>query len=168
MTHAIGTVTLRRAEVSRRVLGEEHPNTLTSMNNLAETLRAQGDLAGARELHEQALEVRRRMLGEEHPDTLMSRNNLAETLHAQGDLAGARELHEWALEVSRRVLGAEHPTTSLSAWHLSLTLVQLNEIATAKRIRHDRLMWLLERDPATLDTNQQQIRKLLMQSARRE
>ena len=40
------------------------------MNNLADTLRAQGDLAGARALQERVLEARRRVLGEEHPDTL--------------------------------------------------------------------------------------------------
>ena len=51
----------------RRVLGEEHPDTLTSMNNLAETLRAQGDHDGARQLQERVLEVRTRVLGEEHP-----------------------------------------------------------------------------------------------------
>ena len=39
------------------------------MSNLAATLRAQGDLAGARALQEQVLEARRRVLGEEHPDT---------------------------------------------------------------------------------------------------
>jgi len=38
--------------------GEEHPDTLTSMNNLATTLRAQRDLAGARELEEQVRRVR--------------------------------------------------------------------------------------------------------------
>jgi hypothetical protein len=37
-------------EVSKRVLGEEHSNTLMSMNNLAATLSDQGDLAGARKL----------------------------------------------------------------------------------------------------------------------
>ncbi len=37
-------------ETSTRVLGEEHPDTLTSMNNLAATYRSQGDLAGARAL----------------------------------------------------------------------------------------------------------------------
>ncbi len=60
----------------RRVLGEEHPHTLTSMNNLAATLSALGDASGARELDEEALSVRRRVLGEEHPDTLQSMNNL--------------------------------------------------------------------------------------------
>ena len=60
----------------RRVLGEEHPDTLTSMNNLASTLRAQGDAAGARALEEGVLEVRRRVQGEEHPDTLSSMHHL--------------------------------------------------------------------------------------------
>ena len=41
------------------------------MNNLAQALYAQGDLAGARKLQEQVLEARARLLGSgapEHPD----------------------------------------------------------------------------------------------------
>ena len=75
-------------EVHKRVLGEAHPDTLMSMNNLASTLSHQGDLAGARALQEQVLEVHKRVLGEAHPDTLTSMNNLASTLWNQGDLAG--------------------------------------------------------------------------------
>lgn len=47
-------------DVSHRVLGEEHPNTLSSTSGLAETLKAQGELAGASAPHEQALDARRR------------------------------------------------------------------------------------------------------------
>ena len=36
--------------------GKEHPDTLTSMNNLAGTLKIQGDLVVARMLEEQVLE----------------------------------------------------------------------------------------------------------------
>jgi hypothetical protein len=54
------------------VLGEDHPDTLTSMSNLAVTRRALGDPESARQLHEQALAGRRRVLGEDHPDTLAS------------------------------------------------------------------------------------------------
>ena len=62
------------------MLGEEHPNTLSSMNNLALTLQAQGDLPGARKIQEQVLDVFRRVLGEKHPNTLGSAWNLRQTL----------------------------------------------------------------------------------------
>ncbi len=78
--------------VARRVLGDEHPDTLTSMNNLAGVLRDQGALPEARHLHEQELTVQRRVLGDEHPDTLTSMNNLALVLQAQGALPEARQL----------------------------------------------------------------------------
>ena len=62
---------LERAwEIGRRVLGEEHPNTLESMNNLAGLYMNQGKFAQAEPLLVKALEVSRRVLGEEHPDTL--------------------------------------------------------------------------------------------------
>jgi hypothetical protein len=97
--------------VLRRLLGEEHPHTLTAIGNLAGTLHAQGELTGARELQEQVLAARRRVLGEEHPDTLTAMGNLAGTLYAQGDLAGARKLEEEVLTASRRLLGEAHPVT---------------------------------------------------------
>jgi hypothetical protein len=59
------------------VRGPEHPDTATSLNNLALLLQAQGDLAGARPLYERALAIREKMLGLEHPDTAIVRNNLA-------------------------------------------------------------------------------------------
>jgi len=46
-----------------RLLGQEHPNTLTSMLNLAQMLQAEGDLAGAERLYQLAREGRKRMLG---------------------------------------------------------------------------------------------------------
>jgi hypothetical protein len=71
------TLTEQVLEATARLLGKEHPDTLTAMSNLAQTLYAQGDLAGARKLEEQVLEARGRLLGKEHPDTLTSMNNLA-------------------------------------------------------------------------------------------
>jgi tetratricopeptide (TPR) repeat protein len=71
-------------EVRRRVLGEEHPNTLTSISNMGGLLYAQGKLSEAESYFREALEVRRRVLGEEHPSTLTSINNMGALLQAQG------------------------------------------------------------------------------------
>ena len=81
-----------RLEVSRRVLGEEHPDTLASMNNLAVLYLDQGKYAEAEPLLVKALEVGRRVLGEEHPDTLVSMNNLAVLYLDQGQFAEAEPL----------------------------------------------------------------------------
>ena len=109
-------------DIASRQWGDSHRHTLTSMNNLAEMLHAQGDLRAARELQQRVLETRRRVLGEEHPDTLTSMNNLAVTLKAQGDLGEARELQERVLETQRRVSGKEHPKTLTSMNNLASTL----------------------------------------------
>jgi hypothetical protein len=57
-------------ETFKRVLGEEHPDTLTSMNNLAYTYKSQGRLSDALELMKSCLHLRERVLGSLHPDTI--------------------------------------------------------------------------------------------------
>jgi hypothetical protein len=98
-------------EECRRRLGDEHSDTLTSMNNLAQTLSRQGDYVRARQLQEQVLEVSRRVLGEEHPDTLTSMGNLAQTLYSQGNYVQAEPLYVQAFEILDQRLGFTHPTT---------------------------------------------------------
>jgi hypothetical protein len=67
-----------------RVLGEEHPDTLLSMNNLALTYLNQEQWKEAEELQVRVMQTRRRVLGDEHPDTLTSIGNLASTYNHQG------------------------------------------------------------------------------------
>jgi phosphoribosyl 1,2-cyclic phosphodiesterase len=64
-------------DIDKILLGEEHPDTLTSMNNLASTYGNQGKLREAAELQEKVLEVERMILGLEHSSTLTSMSNLA-------------------------------------------------------------------------------------------
>ena len=56
-------------ELRETVLGKEHPDTLTSMNNLATVLRREGKYKKSEQMHRQALELREKVLGKEHPDT---------------------------------------------------------------------------------------------------
>ena len=51
-------------ETRKRVLGEEHPDTLTSMANLASTFWNQGRWKEAEELFVQVMETTKRVLGE--------------------------------------------------------------------------------------------------------
>jgi len=99
----------------RRVLGEEHPDTLESIASMAVLVDAQGKLAESEPYYREALEKSRRVLGEEHPRTLNSLGNLASLLENRGRLAEAEPYFREALEKSRRVQGEQHPTTLIYA-----------------------------------------------------
>ena len=97
--------------MQRRILGDEHPETLASAGNLAASLSDQGKHAEAERVEREVLGVRRRVLGEEHPSTLTSAYNLALMLAIQGNHAEAEELLQAALAARRRVFGSAHPDT---------------------------------------------------------
>ena len=59
-----------------RLLGEEHPKTISAMNNLVITYDNLGKYANAEKLQIKALDLRNRLLGEEHPDTINAMNIL--------------------------------------------------------------------------------------------
>jgi hypothetical protein len=71
-------------QTKKRVLGDEHPDTLNSMHDLAGTYASQGRWKEAEELQVQAMQTRKRVLSDEHPDTLKSIISLAETYASQG------------------------------------------------------------------------------------
>jgi tetratricopeptide (TPR) repeat protein len=129
-------------EKRRRVLGEEHPDTLLSINNMGGLFWSQGRLDQAEPYWREALETRRRLLGEEHPDTLLSINNMGGLLWLQGKPDQAEPYLREAMEKSRRVLGEEHPDT-LSSVSLLLR-VKLDQSKTREALES-----ALQYEPAT-------------------
>jgi len=108
-------------ETRKRVLGEEHPDTLISMANLASTYWNRGRWKEAEELQVGVMETRKRVLGQEHPSTLTSIANLASTYWNQGRWKEAEELQVGVMETTKRVLGEEHPDTLTSMANLAST-----------------------------------------------
>jgi tetratricopeptide (TPR) repeat protein len=98
--------------VRRKVLGEEHPDTAQSYNNIAFNLNAQRRYREAEEGFKKALDIYRKVSGEEHPDTANSHNNVAANLNAQGRYKEAEEGYNKALDIRRKVLGEEHLDTA--------------------------------------------------------
>ena len=107
------------AEESGRLLGADHPYTLTSRNNLATAYQDAGRVNDAIPLHEETLKARTQLLGPNHPDTLGSRNNLALTYQAAGRLNDAIPLLEKTLTSREELLGANHPDTLASRNNLA-------------------------------------------------
>ncbi len=119
-------------DIRRQVLGEQHADTATACNDLAECLGAQGKYTAAEPLHRQALSIRRQILGEEHPNTAAAYNNLAINLYFQGQTAAAEPFFRQALALFRRVHGEEHPDTIRACNNLAINLVCQNKTGEAE------------------------------------
>ncbi|KAK4164722.1 hypothetical protein QBC43DRAFT_210033, partial [Cladorrhinum sp. PSN259] len=65
-------------------LGDDHPDTVTSIGNPASTYRNQGRWEEAEKLEVQVIETSKTKLGADHADTLTSMNSLAFTWKSQG------------------------------------------------------------------------------------
>jgi tetratricopeptide (TPR) repeat protein len=103
-------------------LGEAHPDTATSYNNLASNLDDQGRYGEAEPLYRKALELLQAALGAAHPGTAASYNNLAYNLDAQGRYGEAEPLYRKALELQQAALGEAHPDTATSYNNLASNL----------------------------------------------
>ncbi len=68
---------LQALELRKRLLGDNHPDVATSLNNLALLYDSQKKYDQAEFLYSQALNILERRLGANHPNTVTVRKNLA-------------------------------------------------------------------------------------------
>jgi eukaryotic-like serine/threonine-protein kinase len=127
LPHAEAALAIRKRE-----LGEDHIDTLTSLNNYASVLEKLGRIKEAEAVYKQSLERRRRLLGEDHPKTLMAMNNYGHTLLLLDRFAEVEVLYKRALEARRRVLGDDHVDTVMSVNNYAHVLDQLGRHAEAE------------------------------------
>src|SRR6266498_2315988 len=102
----------RALAIRQKTLGAEHPDTPTSLDNLAYLYYEKGDYAQAEPLYRRALAIREKTLGAEHPDTATVLNDLALLYCEKGDYAQAEPLYRRALAIRQKTLGAEHRGTA--------------------------------------------------------
>jgi tetratricopeptide (TPR) repeat protein len=109
-------------EIRRKWLGEDHPDTAASYNNLAYNLQDQGRYTAAEPLYRKALAIKLKTAGEGHPDTATSYNNLASILRDQGKHIAAEPLFRQALAIELKAVGEGHPDTATSYDNLAANL----------------------------------------------
>ncbi|MBX3406615.1 MAG: serine/threonine protein kinase [Phycisphaeraceae bacterium] len=116
----------------RRVLGEEHTDTLASVGNMGTLLASQGRLEQAEPYVREVLEKSRGVLGEDHPQTLAALDNMGNLLRDQGKLAESEPYQREALDKSRRLMGEEHQSTLRALNNLALLLMAQGKPADAE------------------------------------
>ncbi|KAJ7811542.1 hypothetical protein B0H14DRAFT_2523748 [Mycena olivaceomarginata] len=121
-------------EKQKQVLGNDHPDTLITMGNLASTYSGLGEHQKAKELNLTVLEKWKQVLGDNHPDTLCTMGNLAWTYLCLGEHQKAKELNLTVLEKRKQVLGGNHPDTLHTMGNLASTYSDLGEHQKTKEL----------------------------------
>jgi non-specific serine/threonine protein kinase/serine/threonine-protein kinase len=106
-------------DTGRRVLGDDHADTLVAMNDLAVLYKRRGRHAEAERLYLEAIEGCRRAHGEGHEKTLAAMNNLAVLYTTQSRFEEAEPLQLRIVEGFRRVRGEHHRDTLAATSNLA-------------------------------------------------
>ncbi len=109
-------------EAQRRISGEDYPDTLYAMNNLASLYTEMGRNEEAEKLFKESLELKKKVLGPNHPDTLSAMIDVANLVLEKKQYAEAEELYVSALAAQKIVLGADHPSVGVSMHNLACML----------------------------------------------
>ncbi|KAJ7742643.1 hypothetical protein B0H16DRAFT_1464083 [Mycena metata] len=140
----------------KQLLDEDHPDTLLTMGNLANSYSALGEHQRAQELKSVVLEKQKQLLGDDHPDTLLTMGNLANSCSALGEYQRAQELMSVVLEKRKQLLGDNHPASLLTMGNLASSYSDLGEHQKAQQLKsvvlEKRKLVLGENHPYTLHT----------------
>ncbi len=104
----VGALYKRLLEVSRKLLGNEHPNVVNILNKWAKNLTDQQNYEEAAKLYEESLEIRKSIFHEKHPSIAINMVNLAFVYDLQEKLDDAEKLYKEALEININEYGDSH------------------------------------------------------------
>jgi tetratricopeptide (TPR) repeat protein len=122
-----------------KLLGPDHPDTLVSLHDLANSYSDLGRHAEACALREETLALSRSKLGFDHPDTLKRMNNLANSYNDLGRLVEALKLREETLTLNKTKFGPDHPETLACMNNLALSYSDLGRDADALKLHQETL-----------------------------
>ncbi len=95
-------------EGNRRVLGDDHPNTLNSIKNMGGLLKSMGKLDEAELYYREVLEINRRKLPEGHGSIASTLIQLGQILIAQEKFKEAESMLRECVAIRKNALPADH------------------------------------------------------------
>jgi CHAT domain-containing protein/Tfp pilus assembly protein PilF len=134
----------RALAIREKVLGPDHPDVATSLNNLAALYYIEERYADVELLYERSLAIREKALGPDHPNVAISLSNLAELYRVQGRYADAEPLHKRSLAIMEKRLGPDHPDVAISLNNLAALYKAQGRYADAEPL-HKRSLAILEK-----------------------
>ncbi|KAJ4329357.1 hypothetical protein N0V84_000252 [Fusarium piperis] len=112
----------RLVQLRTEVLGEDDPQTVDALSDLAHAIVATGDLQKSEAMQCEAVARSERILGRRHGNTIDCMAFLAQVLHQQGKQAEATTLQREVFNTSLEVLGPGHMEVLMAEGNLASML----------------------------------------------
>ena len=139
----------------QRLLGEDHPDTLTTRFELAQVIGHRHD-AEAERLYLQVLADQERILGADDPRTVATRHALALAISSQGRAEEAEQICRQVLTAQQGLLGDDHPDTLRTRYTITWQISQQGRDTEAeyqyRQILADQRRVLGDEHPQVLST----------------
>ncbi len=116
---------IQALDTRRHVLGDDHYETLVSIDTMGFWYFRQGRHDESEALVREALERGRRVLGADHPEVLVWDSNPGQLLQLRGRLAEAEPCGREVVESGRRAMGPAHPGTLRALRDLAALVARL-------------------------------------------
>ena len=143
-------------DIQTKLLGEEHPDTLKTINALGRLAYKTGNYSKARQLLQENWDLQIHVLGPEHNQTLWTQYTLAKTLDKLGQRKEAEDLYRKVLESREKTQGPDHPFYLVTVNSLCLSLSEQGKYVEAEQLQLESLEKLRkslgETHPTTLNS----------------
>lgn len=153
-------------EMTRQILGRDHPVTAMRMAELALLFDMRGDPARAAEIGETAYAIHVGLQGETHPESLTMLNNLA-SFHREGDNpARAVDLYRKSHELRRQILPENHLLLAYTAHGLGVSLRKTGRFEESERWLREALRLCLLHESRNEAVTRENLARTLLASGR--
>ncbi|MBI2689731.1 MAG: tetratricopeptide repeat protein [Acidobacteria bacterium] len=116
----------RALTIKREILGANHPDVATSLNNLAALRQDLGDSGGAEKLYLEALAIRERQSPADRPALASLLNNLGTLYRKMERLENAEKYMYRAVQLWEEALGPQHPALAAGLNNLAELMMTAN------------------------------------------
>ncbi|WP_224371127.1 tetratricopeptide repeat protein [Hyalangium versicolor] len=117
-----------------KALGPEHPDSASTLSNLATVAWWMGRYDESLERTQRAAALKENALGPEHPEAIQMLTNMGAMLYEVGRYEEALQRFERALELEQKVLGPDYPHIASTLTNLGIVLLTLGRPEEARRM----------------------------------
>ncbi|XP_013402392.1 uncharacterized protein LOC106168016 [Lingula anatina] len=118
-------------EVKKEILGEKHPDTALTYQNIGSVLSKMGRFAEALLYHKKSLLINKEIHGDKHPNTAAQYQNIGNALCNMGKPAEGLTYYEKSIGIMEEILGEKHPDTAVAYQNIATALCDMGKYAEA-------------------------------------